>query len=406
MKLNENRFLQNDMDAVKLNTKEELEEYLKFRKENDEWISCYINDLGAVGIPNLPLFIPGNCKDIIIKRPNFTIEVEDIDYEGESNKECIANTGLFLVIPYRNKMVPFPTRWIAYGTICQRTDDLCGTMTRFDEKVNKSVLPIDEKAERLTRDFALYSDRCNILFRDGMVSACLSKEYVILPCDELIQTLENALSKEHPNMEFVSGQVSHEFLIAQYNLNNRMMEEELRLKLNNIGGNINTLKAGVQFSSSDVGLSSVCANIYFDMDGTTVFLAGIKMSHKGDASTGKFAEELEDFDNIMKESEEAIEKLGNMDISDVASVVEQITEEYSSIFPNKASEEVIEDLRVKCSSSGTGVDVFIALNDIVGRHFASSKVSPTRYLQMTEQVSKLIKLPFDKIDAGEYQFSK
>ena len=407
MKLNDKRFFTEEGQTRDLYEREELEHYLEFRNENDMWISCYINDLAAVGVPNLPLFFPSNCQNIEVKRSTYAIPVEDIDYELLANDECIRSTGIFLVIPYNGKMTPFPTRWTAYNHICQRTDDYCGTMIRFDEKTNKSVLPVDEKAQRLTRDFELYSDRCNILYRDSKISAVLSKEYVILPADELIEVLETKLREEHPELRYMSGQVNNEYLMLNYELNDRAMEEQLRLQLNDHGSNINTLKAGVQFSTSDVGLSSVCANIYFECDGIKMFLDGIKMPHKGaNTSIPKFCELMDSFGMILKECENRIEELGNMDINNVAFVIQEIADSNPGIFPTKVTGEVLEDVSLKCSEGGTGIDVYLGLNDIITRHNSENKLSPTRYLQLTEQVVKLIKLPFDKIDSGEVVLKK
>lgn len=330
--LNSKKYLNADDDNVYLSSKEELQQYLDFRKENDEWIEVYINSLSAVGIPQYPLFIPDKCSDIKVKRVGHTIDVEDIRYEAAENKDCIDKIGLFLVIPYQNKMVPFPVRELAFSSICQRADDFCGSMARFDPKSNKMVLPIDEKAERLTRDFPLYSDKCKILYRDGKISAALSKEYQILPCDELIEALEEKIKKDHPNISFISGRVSHEFLIASYKLNDIEMEESLRLKLNDLGCNIRTLEAGVEFSSSDVGLSCVNTNVYIEVDGIKIILSGISMAHKRGVSVSQYSEKLQDFGMIMKESEDKIEKLGNTDIKDISLVIKRITEKNQNVF--------------------------------------------------------------------------
>ena len=103
---------------------------------------------------------------------------------------------------------------------------------------------------------------------------------------------------------------------------------------------------------------------------------------------------------ILKESEERIEQLGNIDIKDVAGCVEKIREVYTFL-PKTVAEKVEEDLRIQFPNGGTAVDVYLALNDIVERHSKINVLSPTRYLNLCEQVAKLMKLPFAKIDAGE-----
>lgn len=103
---------------------------------------------------------------------------------------------------------------------------------------------------------------------------------------------------------------------------------------------------------------------------------------------------------VFKESEELIEKLGNMNISDVAGVVQEIRENYS-IFPKGISEKVEAELRIQYPGGGTAIDVYLALNDIIQRYSEENKISPTRYLNLSEQVAKLMHLPFERIDQGE-----
>lgn len=400
------QFLKNDNEVIYLESRKDLQEYLNFRKENDECIQPFINELGAIGIKNEPLFIPSYCTKLQLKKNGYTINVPDIDPNDEINRECIEDVGLFLVFPYKNSIIPYPTRRIAFASICKRADDDCGTMYRFDQRPNKGVLPIDEKAERLTRDYLLYSDSCKILLRDGKVSAALSKEYAILPAHELIEALETQLSKDHPDFEFDNGSVSHEYLMVEYKLNDQMMEETLRLRLNDSGSDIKSLNAGIQFSTSDVGLSKVYANVFYNIDGIKVPIGdGIAIEHKGDASPEKFRNAMENLGMVLKECEDRIEQLGNIDIKDVAGCVAQIREAYT-FFPTKIAEAVENDCKAQFPKGGTGIDVYLALNDIIGRHVASSDLSPTRYLALFEQVAKLIKLPFDKIDSGEFSFTK
>lgn len=60
------KYLETDESVKKLKSREELWEYLKFRKENDEWLNVFINEMAAVGIKNEPLFIPQSCSNLKI----------------------------------------------------------------------------------------------------------------------------------------------------------------------------------------------------------------------------------------------------------------------------------------------------------------------------------------------------
>lgn len=322
-------------------------------------------------------------------------------YTGISKKnkkiwenDIICHHGIYAPIRY-------PTRRIAYPSICKRGDDDSMVMARFDPKANKQVLPINEKADRLTRDFQLFSDNCKILLRDGKVSAVLSKEYVILPADKMISILENQLKQDHPDFTFNRGQVSHEYLMVEYLMNDEEMEQSFRLKLNDAGADISELKAGIRFSTSDIGASKVYASVFYDADGVrTTCNSGIALEHKGEASPQLYTESCKQLGMVFKESEELIEKLGNMNISDVAGVVQEIRENYS-IFPKGISEKVEAELRIQYPGGGTAIDVYLALNDIIQRYSEENKISPTRYLNLSEQVAKLMHLPFERIDQGE-----
>lgn len=387
------KYLENDEDVEILETWKDLKEYLTFRAKHDEWVQPFINELAAIGIPNHPLFFQTNCTNLSVQKNGYRLDVKDIDYEDPENLSCIEDTGLFLVFPYKDSMAVYPTRRIAYPSICKRGDDDSMVMARFDPKANKQVLPINEKADRLTRDFQLFSDNCKILLRDGKVSAVLSKEYVILPADKMISILENQLKQDHPDFTFNRGQVSHEYLMVEYLMNDEEMEQSFRLKLNDAGADISELKAGIRFSTSDIGASKVYASVFYDADGVrTTCNSGIALEHKGEASPQLYAESCKQLGMVFKESEELIEKLGNMNISDVAGVVQEIRENYS-IFPKGISEKVEAELRIQYPGGGTAIDVYLALNDIIQRYSEENKISPTRYLNLSEQVAQLSNLP-------------
>lgn len=393
----------NDDETLNFSSKDDFQSYLNYRKETDEWKLHFINTLACYGVNKLPLFTSSDCKDIKVDMGTYHIDVKDINPAGKEEQECIDAELPFLCIPEEKGYKAVPTRGIAYNTILQRAELQCGLMTRFEPKTNKQVHPAKEKYEWITKAFSYYGDISKILIRDGKVSAVLSKEYQILPVKDLIDVLEEELSSIHENLSFESARVSHEYVVAKYLLNDRVVEETLRLKLNDYGCNITSLRAGVQFSSSDVGLSSVRANVFIICDGIHMVLGGVSMPHKGDASIEKYHDCFDDFGLILQEMEDKVEKLGNMDITNVRETVQLIAEKYPQIFPIKARDEVLTDLS---TGAGTGMDIFIALNDIVDRHIKQNEVSPTRYLQITEQVYSFINIPFDKVESGEATLKK
>lgn len=186
-------------------------------------------------------------------------------------------------------------------------------------------------------------------------------------------------------------------------MNDTLMEESVRLKLNDAGAKISKLKAGIRFSTSDVGLSKVYATVFYDADGIRTTLgAGIEMEHKGDAKTEKFEEKVAYLGTLFKECEEQIERMGNIPIRNLAGCVKEIREVYTFL-PKSTAETVEEELQLKYPNGGTAIDVYLALNDIIQRHAKSANLSPTRYLNLSEQVAKLMKLPYEKIENGEWK---
>ena len=400
------KYLESDVADHIFTSKEEMEEYNRFRRERDKWIILPLNQVGAYGISNLPLFVEERAEKPVVKINGFDQEVKQIDLTSQENKECIQCTGLFLCVPTEDGYVALPTDGRSLTSIYQRSDDFCGVMTRDNPKTGKMVLPIEEKAERVTRDNSLFSLFCKILFRDGKVRFSGSDQYTIADNGELIRILEEELQKQHPDMEYVEGAVSHEYLTAVYRLNNRMLEESLRISLNDMGNDIHELTSGVRFVTSDIGMSAVRANVYLDLDGTRVFLKGIAVNHKDSELEDTFAENLTKFGEVLKESEERIEQIGNVDVADVYGMVKMITEYYSTIFPSKVSEEVLNELPIRYPHGGTGIDVYLSLNDIINRHQKLNQLSLARTLDLQEQVAGLIYLPYDKLASGEVVLKK
>lgn len=399
------KFFNNDDSQVSLPTREDLQKYLDHIKANDVWITPYINELGAVGIPrDEPLLYPEYCHDIKLIRHGCSMLIGNLDWTNEENAECIQNKCVFLISPWGGSDGPYrilPTRMIAMPSILKRAGDTGSIMIRTDSTAGTTELPIRIKGERLAEDFQHYGGSCKILYRDGKVSACHSSAYAVIPAWEAVSALETYLKREHPHTEYDTGLVSHEYLVAEYLLNDKVMEENFRLKMNDAGADIAELHAGVRFATSDVAQSRVWATIFYDADGVrTTMCEGIGIEHKGEATVQDFADALPDLDILFNECEQRIEELGNMDIMDVSFVVGEVAEAYQFI-PKGKKEELVAETKIRFPKGGTGIDVFLALNDIIQRHAKAKQLSATRYVALCQQVARLMKLPFDRIDRGE-----
>ena len=382
--------------------KKELMDYLKFRMETDKWVEPFINETGVVHIPNEPLFIDQHCTNVSIDKHGYTLNLPNIDKEDTDVMDCIEHEGgFFMVAPVDGKLSVIPMTEYAYIGTCQRTGDDCATMMRDTEAQNKKVLPSIEKAARLTRDAHLYGDVCKMLLRDGYIQTNRSKEFTPFDDYDFVDRLEMQLATDHPDVEFSKAEVSREHLLVEFLLNDVEMEETFRLALNDAGADFQTLQAGVRLTTSDIGMSALRVVFFYIADGVQAVLdGGITMEHKGDASINKFCDQLLNIGNLFRDCEERIEELGNIDISDVAGCISRIREK-ATFLPKVAADAVENECKMRFPAGGTAIDVYLALNEIIQRHAKQNQLGPSRTINLSEQVAKLMKLPFEKIDAGE-----
>lgn len=391
------KYFISDDETMVTNDHEELKEYLNFRKENDEWLVMRLNEIGAVGIPDLPLFFPLMCEDIEIKKDCHTQKVENIDWGEKENLECIESNGVFLVIPYHNQLKAFPLRNSAYSSILSRVDAFCPLMLRTKNKGSKLHLPANERAEILCRSLTLQNEMCKILYRDGKIVSVLSKNYSILAADELIDELEEILKEKFPNYVFDKAILSNDLTIVEYLLKEKDVEEKIRIVLNQQGMHAPLLKLGVRFATSDTGESKVYASIFCDIDGIRFNIdSGINMEHKGNLTAKDFGEKLRDIDSVLLRSCKQLEKLSNIKIEDFSKSLKQIVETCS--FLPKISSECVINEAADYSQNVTALNIYMTLNDIIQRHVNMNESSASRYLVLCECITKLLYFDYEKLN--------
>lgn len=382
------KYLASD-DAIRtLSTREALEEYLNFRKENDDWEIPATNEVAVVGIEDIPIMIQVACAE------------NGIDGENEINVECIRKNGLFLSFEKNGERIILPTRPIAFSSICDRAGLSGATITNFRPSRKRKVLSVVEKAAWLSRGMSLDERKCKILIRDEKVSAMLSEDYVILPADKLTHIAETEIKKEHPDFSFMDASVSHECLHVRYLINNPNTDGRFQLLLRDIQyGDFESVKCGIGFATSDVGLSSAYAYPFFMIKGQAVrFGDSIAVKHDGSNSIETFENKMEKVGSIFKEAEDQIEKLGNTDLNSVAEVVRNIVDEHKALFPKAQAEEVIAELEVEVDGSGTAIDAYIALNEIINRYCASKNHNPSLQLNLMDRVAKFLYTNYKNYD--------
>lgn len=253
------KFFNHDTDIVKLENRNDLQKYLDHIKEDDVVQNVYINECAALGMINAPLLLPSFMAD------------NKIDCDDQDAAECCEDYGIFLVFPTELKMETLPTRYTAFKSICARAGLSCVSMSNTEEKPNVKPLAPDRKAAIITECLKLYSDTAQILIRDGKVSAMHSKIYGWLMPYDIIEPFEHFAKLTWPNMEFSYGEVSHEYLYADYYLHDELAEDSMKLLLEQFGAKIDgKLKAGIRVSTSDVADAALRFSPFYEINGTRV----------------------------------------------------------------------------------------------------------------------------------------
>lgn len=155
------------------------------------------------------------------------------------------------------------------------------------------------------------------------------------------------------------------------------------------------VKTGIGFATSDVGLSRAYVYPFFMTENgyKTRFGDSAGVEHEGKNSVDTFVQLLPRVDSLFKEAENQIEKLGNTDIDSISSTVRNIVDDNKSLFPKSFAEDVVATLS---SQSGTAIDVYLALNEIVENYIASRGNDPTLALTLKDRLSKYLYINIKK----------
>lgn len=396
------RFMASD-DAVKTITNEQGKKEVLDFLSLDQWSNAIIKECFVYQLDNAPLFFPMLKEEFTVQvHPNISVTSQGLNNSDEELAQTARDTGLLLVYPKDGKLTVVPTRYTAFSSICARAGINGTTISQMDDKPLVHVLPLIEKAQWLSRGFSLHDGYCQILYRDGKVSAMLSADYVIMPANQIVPLMEERLKKEFEHLEFQGGTFSHEYLVLDYILNAADTEEDLRIKLNEYGLNINTLSSGFRFSTSDIGYSKVTVTPFLIINGVKTYLSSpIAVTHLGKNTPELFIEKLQDLGTLVKESEDIIEALGNMEIKYPAGCFSHIVDDHSVL--KSGSEAILESLRLKypVGKTCTAIDIYIALSSIVDERSKRKDLTPTQLINLCEQISKFVHCKYENYDRPE-----
>lgn len=198
-------------DEIKtINSREELQEYLDFRKTHDKWFISPINLMQVFTKSS------GELINSFKKRTGSVISDIAIQNCAESG------TNMFLKfhteINGQDKKGVVPLRYTAMRSLLDRAKIGGFSLYNEEEDTGIDVLPLQEKANIINKCLSLYTQRAKVLYRDEKISAIMSGQYAVLAEKDIVEAVEGCLKDNFPKADFLTGSVSHEFFRMEYAL--------------------------------------------------------------------------------------------------------------------------------------------------------------------------------------------
>lgn len=384
--MEKNKYFLEDHEEKVLSTREELQELLEYRDKNDIRVFPNVNECACVGID-------------VNTNKEMASDVAKMEVETNIfNTGLNSDTKLLLVFPKDFVPVIYPVRYTAMMDIEGRAGLYGRTIECTEAKSNSNiqVLPALLRGQFLSTGMSLNGNSSCILIRDGKVSAMKSHKYQVLTEMEMIEVLENHMKNDFPDFQYRTGAVSHAFLSCEYLFNATDMEESLKFRLEELGKNISSLRAGLIFTTSDVGTSSVAASPFIIIDGLRVrFGNRVSVRHDCGNSPEDFAEVLKGVAVSLTEAEDRIEELGNTEIKNPYDCFMNIVDKYD--FPKRDAKTIASQLEVNFPSGCDAIDIYISLNEFVEAK-SNANASVENLLKMQESIGRLLYIDYTEYD--------
>lgn len=384
-----------DRENKEFTSSEEIHKYLEERSTTDVWSEPYICELHVIGIPtNAPILI----SDIKSQHANLDATDEELAEIMDTKKDGM---GLLLEYPDPNGNGARikPLRYTAYNSLFERAGLSGRSIRQTEEKTNASVLAPEVKAKFLDTCLALYGDKCKVLLRDGKVSTVRSSKYNILDTNELVTELETTLDCEWNGMQMLSAEVSHEFVVIKYCVDDSHAEKLIAKALQGTNQAGKNFKLGFKFVTSDVGNSS--ATVYpFIHNGTTTINFGneLGMKHSTGSSMDKWITQiLPKLAILAKDTTDKVEALAKTKIKNPGGCLRNIASKLG--LPKEASLKIGEDYD-NCYVSCTALDIFFGLYEIAeenGKKYPNG-YDTTQKLRMEDLIVSSLFFDFSECD--------
>lgn len=353
-------------------------DYHESLTKNSRWVRAKVNSLAVEPLDeNAPLF--GDLSQ----------------FGSDVTETAVRDTADNLGLAVKVDGTFYPLRDTSYKSLLDRA------------KIGGTALPKlarEDLARILNACLALFESEALLLIRDEKVSAVHSgdtRDYSILPVDELLGQLRTKLDERFPESQFESGYADHSLSSAAFCLPKQCDElletYQKALTAAGMGSAAAKLMPGIRFSTSDVGVASAKINALILGSAMPIQIGEmIAVEHRWQRKTGDFAQALDGVYAKFTDTVAKLERLMSITLSYPVNAMTAICKKLS--LPKKAAMEAIQMFELTYSgSTATAHEVFMALQEIPfilkADHFPQSKL-----LAMEELLGRTLSLRWSDYD--------
>lgn len=242
--------------------------------------------------------------------------------------------------------------------------------------------------------YRLYSNSSTLIYvNNNKIAAVLSgdsKDFSVLPLNSLLKALHDKFDELSFKFRFVDGYIDHYYCYSRYEILDGDLLDSYKeaLKAHNIHFNSGNMKAAVQFSSSNVGMSTAKVSSFIKTDnhflplGTACFTP-----HRGGKNIDDFRENLKGMFGSYQEALLNLTKLMDIKLQYPVDVMTKICQKLK--YPREQSIEAIRLFESYAGKGTTAYDVYCALGEVLF-NCTASKVAETKTLIYSEDLPKVL----------------
>lgn len=351
-------------------------DYHQFQSSHSQWIRCPVNGLSVEsldkGSPNY--YNPGA-------------------FAFGTDEDAINDTAEHLGLALRVNGELYPVRETAYKTLLDRAKIGGSALTKLKR---------DTLAEVLNECLHLYKSDALVLVRDEKVSAVHSgdeTDYSVLPIDELLERLGEALDDRFPYSEFAGGYADHAIVSGMWTLpaQKHSLLGAYAKALDACKLKHDDLMPGIRFVTSDTGVAAAKVAALLIYDKYAVHIGScISVEHRHNATVQNFADALGQLFAQFGDSIKKLEKLLDVYLNYPVNAMTRVCKKLA--LPKKAAVAAIEMFKDTYGGGiATAHDVFMAMQEIMFT-LKTENTPPSKMLLVEENMARALTLNWEEYD--------